>query len=251
LKTLLIDADITAYEVASSVEQTLEIEEGYFQTFCNFEEVKEIILDKLNRLIEDLDADKYALALTDSVGNYRKEIYEFYKGKRSTIKKPIVLKHVKQWMIDDLGAYWRPGLEGDDILGILATHPTLLKGEKVIVSEDKDLQTIPGMLYRKGELIQVTEEEAFRYFMMQTLTGDSTDGYPGLPGYGPVKAEKWLDTVEASTPTNLWRAVVDAYERFGMTEEDALLQARCARILTADLYDFANKKPILWTPPVS
>jgi DNA polymerase I len=249
LRTVLIDADILAYEAASAVEQVLEIEEGYFQTFCDLNEVKEAILDKIERIKEDTGADLCAHALTDSEGNFRKEVYEPYKGKRSSIKKPIVLKHVKQWMIDDLGAYWRPGLEGDDILGILATHPTLIKGETVIYSEDKDLQTIPGLLYRKGELTEVTQEEAFRYFMMQTLTGDSTDGYPGLPGYGPVKAKAWLSGVEAPTPVNIWRAVVDAYERFGMTEEDALVQARCARILTADLYNFKAREPILWTPP--
>ena len=33
-----------------------------------------------------------------------------------------------------------------------------------------------------------------------------------------------------------------------MTEEDALLNARLARILTADDYDFKHNKPIPWTP---
>jgi hypothetical protein len=36
----------------------------------------------------------------------------------------------------------REGLEGDDILGILATHPTLVRGEKIIVSIDKDQDNI-------------------------------------------------------------------------------------------------------------
>ena len=34
-----------------------------------------------------------------------------------------------------------------------------------------------------------------------------------------------------------------------LTEEDALVNARLARILTVDDYDFENKKPKLWTPP--
>ena len=33
-----------------------------------------------------------------------------------------------------------------------------------------------------------------------------------------------------------------------MTEEDALVNARLARILTTDDYDHAKKEPILWTP---
>jgi DNA polymerase I len=34
----------------------------------------------------------------------------------------------------------------------------------------------------------------------------------------------------------------------GLTEDDALLQARLARILRADEYDFKAKRPILWEP---
>ena len=33
-----------------------------------------------------------------------------------------------------------------------------------------------------------------------------------------------------------------------MTEEDALTNARLARILTANDYDFQRKEPKLWTP---
>ena len=33
-----------------------------------------------------------------------------------------------------------------------------------------------------------------------------------------------------------------------MTEEDALVNARLARILTTDDYDYERKEPILWTP---
>jgi len=33
-----------------------------------------------------------------------------------------------------------------------------------------------------------------------------------------------------------------------MTEDDALVNARLARILTVEDYDFQNKRPIPWTP---
>ena len=33
-----------------------------------------------------------------------------------------------------------------------------------------------------------------------------------------------------------------------MTEQDALTNARLARILTVDDYDFTKNRPILWTP---
>ena len=36
-----------------------------------------------------------------------------------------------------------------------------------------------------------------------------------------------------------------------MTEEDALVNARLAKILTADDYDFNKREPKLWSPPTN
>ena len=87
----------------------------------------------------------------------------------------------------------KPGLEADDVCGLLSTKPENKK-QCVVVSNDKDLKTIPGMLYRpmSDEMLSVTEQEADKNFLTQCLTGDSTDGYPGVPGIGPKKAEALL-----------------------------------------------------------
>ena len=45
-----------------------------------------------------------------------------------------------------------------------------------------------------------------------------------------------------------WKTVVKTFEEKDMTEEDALVNARLARILTVDDYDSEKKEPILWTP---
>ena len=42
--------------------------------------------------------------------------------------------------------------------------------------------------------------------------------------------------------------VVSAFKDKGLTEEDALVNARLARILTADDYDFDKRQPKLWSP---
>ena len=42
-----------------------------------------------------------------------------------------------------------------------------------------------------------------------------------------------------------------AFEDKGLTEEDALLNARLARILTDEDYDSKEKQPKLWTPEAS
>jgi DNA polymerase-1 len=151
-----------------------------------------------------------------------------------------------------LDVFQRPSLEGDDVLGILATHPALVKGDRIVVSIDKDMNTIPGLHLNYGHargsedweqhIRVVTEEMADRYHLYQTLTGDSTDGYPGCPGIGPVKAERIL----AESPT--WSAVVKAYKDAGLGQAVALQNARVARICRHTDYDFKKKEVVLWHP---
>lgn len=243
-RVLLIDGDIVAYEAASAVEKAIEWEPGYWTWHVDYEEAQEAALARLSTFVTDLEADRYELALTDDGHNWRKDVLPSYKGNRARVKKPLVLKAIKQWMVEEFSAWMRPGLEGDDILGILATHPKLIRGEKVIVSIDKDMKTIPGKYVRRLEdgIIEVSEEEADWWHMFQTLTGDQTDGYSGCPGIGPKKAEAIL------AHSTEWPHIVSVYEKAGLTEAHALQQARVARILRASDYDFKAKKPILWTP---
>jgi DNA polymerase-1 len=141
--------------------------------------------------------------------------------------------------------FQRPYLEADDVMGILSTS-NIIKGKKIIVSEDKDMKTIPGWLFnpRKDaeEANLISAEEADYWFYYQTLVGDSTDNYKGCPGIGPVKAEKIL--MEESS----WDAVLYTYLCKGLTEQDAITQARVARICRASDYDFTHKQPIPWRP---
>lgn len=259
MRTLLIDADVLAYNAAFACEKAIQWEPGFWTWHVDENEVIEAFDAEVSRMMEKLKADDFKLCLTDSEGNFRKAIHADYKGQRLSVRKPILLKHFKQWLIDERGAYWRPALEGDDVMGILATHPKLVQGEKVIVSIDKDMRTIPGKFVRWGTddafELTVEEAEADYWHFFQTLTGDVTDGYKGLPGCGPVKAEKLLAPfmAEGKHPTfdrgGAWSAIVAAYEKAGLNEDDAIIQARLARILRASDYDFKSKEPILWTPP--
>ena len=45
-----------------------------------------------------------------------------------------------------------------------------------------------------------------------------------------------------------WKTVLETFKEKGLTEDDALVNARLARILTADDYDFNKKQPKLWSP---
>jgi DNA polymerase-1 len=166
---------------------------------------------------------------------------------------------LREYLQETQETFERPDLEADDVLGILATAQKFAQYERILVSEDKDFRTIPGLLLNDGKarkritddpsltledcIEMVTEAEADRHHLFQTLTGDTSDGYPGCPKAGPVTANKILDA-DCS-----WAAVVAAYEKQGLSEEVALTNARVARICRASDYDFRRGKVILWNPP--
>lgn len=246
--TLLIDGDVVAYKATAAVEQEIDWGDDLFTLHSEPDEAKRIIEEQIEGWAKRLDSSDVVVAFSDSK-NFRHDVYPDYKGTRVGKRKPVAYKAVKAWMEGVWESYTRPNLEGDDVLGILATHPKAIRGQKIIVSVDKDFKTIPGYFWnpdKDGDSpVFYDEDQADYWHMMQTLTGDKTDGYPGLPGCGPVKAAKLLD----ETPrADWWKAVVLAYEKAGLTEADALVQARCARILRHTDYDYKKKEVKLWSP---
>lgn len=243
MRTLLIDGDIFVVSTLATHEVETDWGDDQWTLHCDVKAAKVAILKAIENIKRELDADDAVITL--SMGEtFRHQLSGDYKAGRS--RKPVGTGEVKRWLIEDHGAKLKPGIEADDVMGILATHPTLIKGEKIIVSQDKDMLTIPGKLYRAGELIDVSPGEARYNWMMQTLTGDVVDGYTGLKGMGKVGATKLLDKV--GPEDDPWPAVVAAYEKAGFTADDALLQARLARILHWTDYDFKKKEAILWQP---
>lgn len=202
--------------------------------------VKEVdsIVSKVKSKMKHKGPHKVIMAISDTV-NFRKSVYSEYKSKRKP--KPVCYLGVKRFVHENYECKCLPTLEGDDVLSIISG----ILSYSVIVSGDKDMNTTPGYLYNhmKDELTFVTPEEADKFFLMQCIAGDSTDGFPGVPGFGKVTALKFLDKYGCT-----WETVVKAYESKGLTEEDAIVQARCARILRSIDYDIENKQVILWNP---
>lgn len=275
-RLVLIDGDVFAFQAASAIEEEVEWEDGFFTWHTDADAVKALLLRKIAECIEAVDADEAVVCFSDPSANWRVDVFPAYKGHRKD-KKPLALKHVKQWMVDDHDAKMVPTMEGDDLLGVLATMPTFKpRFEKLVVSLDKDLKTIPGLYCRDPfakdmEIVEISEQDADEWHLIQTLAGDPTDGYPGCPGIGMSKATKFVKGcigVEAHEhvlkrgprkgETELrftevpmddpWEAVVSHYNAAGLTEEDALVQARVARICRHTDFDNKRKEPILWTP---
>lgn len=244
--TLLIDGDLYLYRGTSAVEKEVRWDEENHNLFSNRTEGITAVEYEIKKLMDRFGVEKAdCVVAISSPPLFRTKVDQTYKAKRAGLRKPMCFTDVREHLEREWNVKKIAGLEADDILGILATRPGL--GHRIICSMDKDMRQIPGPLWDHKELTVVAESDADHWFYTQVLVGDTVDGYKGCPGIGPAKAEKLLKGL--ASPQDTWGAIVDAYEKAGLTEADAIVQARLARILRSDDWDFVKKVPKLWTPP--
>lgn len=288
---LLMDSDYFCHHAAASCSSVIEWDDGILEQCADLNAGKRTFEGSLQKVRDFRTAFKDAkmvMCFTDDI-NWRKSIWPDYKRARGA--KPLAHWKMVEWCKRDYPSFQRATLEGDDCLGILSTNPKLLKNHfpeitdwdnvrVVIVSCDKDFNTIPGEFLwwdtnaGRHELKTITEEQADHWHMLQTLMGDVTDGYPGCPGVGKDTALEFLENpyvafqegrILKSGPRKgqevfqwakrpltedetLWDAIVSLYEKAGLTEADALVQAQVARICRASDYSLKEKAVIPWTP---
>jgi len=238
---ILCDADFIVYKSCAAAESEVDFGDDIILVTSKFSDAYNATKRELTRIQNKFGSfSDIILFFSDSV-NFRKEILPDYKGHRNR-KKPCGYKRVINKLKTEFEVIVMPEIEADDALGIYATqYPG-----NIIVSPDKDLKQIPGQLYNFDETFTITPEAGAKWHLIQTLAGDQTDGYPGVPGIGVKRAETLFEKDGYS-----WKTVLTAFEDKGYTALTALTNARLARILTVDDYDFTKKKPRLWSPSAS
>lgn len=118
-----------------------------------------------------------------------------YKGKRDDTIRPVQLKELRQWMIDDLGAIVVDGMEVDDKGSIRAYEGWKAKKGRVIqVTEDKDALQCSGWLFNPAKHSQPILIQGFGelhregkgikgtgrlWLYFQSVYGDKVDCYHG------------------------------------------------------------------------
>lgn len=276
-RVLIIDGDPYAFKAALANEFSIDDGDGWIMAACHIDQAVARTVHELKQLAEQFSAQ--IVFCWSGLQNpcFRHQLGE-YKAKRKTAVRPLGIQEIKTALAAHFESYWLPNIEADDVIGILATDPTFKPGcEKVIVSIDKDLKTIPGLFFNPDKMDAPehrTQQQADLFFYAQAIAGDIADGYTGAPGFGMQTAEKLLKAghaVETYTHTltrgvrkgqqeerrrevpaaNHWETVVSCYEAAGLNEEDALLNARMARILTADLWNASSQQPVLWRPDLA
>ena len=180
-----------------------------------------------------------------SYPTFRHEIFPEYKINRIGKRKPLALKSVIKEVKERYETVAYDNLEGDDVLGLLATNGRYK--DPIIVSVDKDMRTLPCKLIADDSIEHITNKKADRHWFEMSLAGDAGDGILGIKGMGMVTASKTLantpDTKEA-----LWSKVQETYTKKGYTIADAILNARLTRILREGDYDYNTGEVKLWNP---
>lgn len=244
---LLIDTEVYLYRAAAACEYETEWAPDDWTYLCRHRDAQALFQDAIGEIRETLPDHDPVLVFSDRL-TFRYGVWPQYKANRKKYRKPAGYRQLMEWVDKAAPARgWEvrrlPDIEGDDVLGVLYEE-----GD-VIVSIDKDMLTLPGLHLRDGEILEVSRLEADRSFYGQVLTGDTSDNYPGCPGYGPVTAQKALSG--CSSEVEMWQAVLQAYGKKDLSEAYAITQARCARILRAGEYDLKTSTPLLWSPPVA
>lgn len=240
---LLVDADILCYQLACVHEIAYVWDHVNTSKVINRYQAQLGIDTFIRSLLRSTEVSEATFCFT-SAPNYRYEVLPTYKHHRKHKEKPILLGELREYIARKYRTKTKPRLEADDVMGILAT---ISPGKYIIASIDKDLLQIPGLHYnwKTEDLKEISPEEADFFFYRQVLMGDPSDGYKGCPGIGQKKSLSILEDVE---PDDYWDVIVKTYESKGLTEEDALVQARVARILRKTEWDFENNVHKLWEP---
>ena len=251
--TILLDGDLIGYRTAAAMEKAVQWDDDTWSLYASERETYYAADTYIERLQNEYGIDDVVIAISDSV-NFRKSLDSSYKAHRAAVRRPMTLKPLLNYFKENYDHVVLPTLEADDVIGILVTQDP---GTYLVDCADKDMLTIPG-IHLTGRDEPLTEKEAFTYHMAQTLMGDQADGYKGCPGIGEKRAWQFLNKVLDSNPLNykhaLWNQVYDLFYKAikdpEQAYEDAVLNARLSKILTAEYWDAETESPILWEPPL-
>jgi DNA polymerase I len=149
----------------------------------------------------------FAVIFDYSSKTFRNEIYPDYKANRTAPPEDLVPQFgiIRQATIAfDLPCIEMQGYEADDLIATYTNQALAAGADVTIISSDKDLMQLVGpnvILYdtmkdkRLGipDVIEKWGVPPEKMIELQSLTGDTADNVPGVPGIGPKTAAALLE----------------------------------------------------------
>ena len=260
-KTLLVDADTIAYTAAlSAIEEDMLLPEdmylpeewqqlmteGKYDSATgvlkrlDFELARKNFEDKLDRIKLLTGSNKVELHFSVGRKGFRYKVDPQYKANRDPSVVPPNLEAFKYSLQNSItnenySFHYHEYFEADDAVVALKNWNI---NKYILCAIDKDvLNSCPGKHFNYYESykfnksmkwVETSEFEAFKWPFVQAIMGDNSDGIIGLKGYGPKKAEKFIDKLipnEKHFDTELLSdilhsAIIELYEKNKRTKED-------------------------------
>lgn len=166
-----------------------------------------IFTQMLLNLVDQRQPDYLAMVIDTGTANvFRKKIYPQYKENRTKPPDDFAPQEARIiQLVHDIGIpiFSQEGFEADDLIATMARRLYQHDYDIVLVSRDKDLRQLLNERTRmydvqSAEFVDVAAMMAKQGYgpeqavEIQTLTGDSTDNVPGIPGVGEKTAAKLI-----------------------------------------------------------
>lgn len=274
-KLLIVDGDWVAFQALASSETEIDWGDDIWTLYCDHDKAFKTFKERLETVRSTTRAFKghpMVIAFSGS-RNWRKELVDpTYKSNRKRVRKPCGYSDFVERITKNYPCVVEDTLEGDDIIGIIASKPRRFGYNKaVIYSCDKDFLSVPSCEFyhtTTDKLHRQTRALADQHHMLQTIKGDPVDGYKGIPGMGEVTAQaflkepymlqeepddkgNWKYLKVPQGDASLWDCIVSLGAKAGVDADYVLRQARMAYILRYEDYNFITKEVKLWEPPLS
>ncbi|WP_439273278.1 DNA polymerase I [Pseudochrobactrum sp. HB0163] len=177
---------------------------GAVSGFCNM--LWKLLKDARNTDV-GIVPTHFAVIFDYSSQTFRKELYPDYKANRAAPPEDLIpqfglIRQATQAF--NLPCIEKEGFEADDLIATYARLAEEAGATVTIVSSDKDLMQLvtqkvsmyDGMKDKQISIPEVIEKWGVppeKMIDLQSLTGDSTDNVPGIPGIGPKTAAQLLE----------------------------------------------------------
>ena len=220
---LAIDSDSCIFKACHRYKDNWNIELAYMDFMFQIGTIQNKCYQRLAKI------EEIKICLTSST-NFRYDIYPEYKANRKKIVdkdalqlkervkelKKVIYQRVKSLVL--VGSVW----EADDYMIQLSEKGWIL------AAIDKDVINASRTScydYNKSEWIDGKDiADIAEWYLIQAITGDSTDGIPGVKGVGKVGASKFIQEIKDGTKE--FSDYVDLFP----TPEDCLLMNRLVRM---------------------
>lgn len=255
---VLVDADVFAYSCGFASQKTVYFTQEPDVVAEPVDHALRLCKNALTGIYEEVDtwlsksgesASPLELFMTGK-DNFRDKLATIreYKGHRKGKPKPVHYQAIRDYMVDVWSAVVVDGYEADDAVAIEAHNAGYDPDKIMICSVDKDLLTVPGLLYsfKRKEQMLISEAQALTSFYRQCVTGDSSDNIAGCYKAGEKAAS---EITEDMSELYMWQYVLELFDKSVEKKGCPYPYPFAAALETASLLWLLRYPKQIWSPP--